>query len=53
MKMLGGGLKCSVGGFGDIENWVRSTGKALKLGNKTKGLITWAGLSRFEEISAS
>ena len=29
MKMFGGGvLKCSVRGFGDIENLVRSRGKA-------------------------
>ena len=30
MKMFGGGgvLKCSVRGFGDIENSVRSRGKA-------------------------
>ena len=52
MKMFGGAEILGV--------WVRRLWKmgdvkeeGVKSGNKTKGLITWAGLARFAEILAA
>ena len=41
------GLKFWVYGFGGLWKFDEVKEEGVKSGDKTKGLITWAGLSRF------
>ena len=52
MKMLwgGGGGLCE-GGFEGLWKIGGVKGEGVNSGYRSKGLITWAGLARFSEIS--
>ena len=47
-----GGLKFWVCGFGELSKIGEVKGEGVKSGYRTNGLITWAGLASFAEISA-
>ena len=51
MKMFGG-LKFWVCGFGELGKFGEVKREGVKSGYRTNGLITWAGLASFAEISA-